>query len=276
VGTDARLLEAIERYCDGVPRSSADALDLGPFTIFVSRIPWRYYARPRLGLDLAVSSEDVLVVRDRQRIEEVPERFEWIAEITPSMAASAAAAGLRVTRVPLMALEASAWKPAPEPRGVTVRLLPWDDSALGRANAAVELAFVQPHGSAAERSERAGPAERNALAAHSEDLGFLRERMKSGVTVLAAAEDSGGPLAAGSAQPLGGVTEITGIGTLPAARGRGLATAVTSRLVEEARERGAEIVFLSAADETVAAIYGRLGFREVGTACFGRLPGDGP
>ena len=95
--------------------------------------------------------------------------------------------------------------------------------------------------------------------------------------MISAAEDGDGPLAAGSAQPLGGVTEITGVGTLPRARGRGLATAVTSRLVvQDARERGAELVFLSAADATVAAIYGRLGFREVGTACFGRLPGDGP
>jgi predicted GNAT family acetyltransferase len=94
--------------------------------------------------------------------------------------------------------------------------------------------------------------------------------------VIAVAEGPSGALAGGSHQPLGDVAEITGVGTLPSARRRGLAAAVTSRLVMDARERGAEVVFLSAADETVAAIYGRLGFREVGTACFGRLPGDGP
>src|SRR3954470_8993158 len=127
VGTDARLLAAIERYCDGVPRSSADTLDLGPFTIFVSRIPWRYYARPRLGLDLAVSAEDVAAARERQRAEGVPERFEWIAEMTPSLAGAAQAAGLNVTRVPLMALEAAAWRPAPAPEGVQVRVLSADD-----------------------------------------------------------------------------------------------------------------------------------------------------
>jgi GNAT superfamily N-acetyltransferase len=273
VGTDARLLEAIERYCDGVPRASADPVDHGPFTIFVSRIPWRYYARPRLGLDLAVTAEDVAAARERQRAEGVPERFEWIAEMTPSLAGAAEAAGLAVTRVPLMALEAAAWRPAAAPDGVEVCLLGATDPELERANAAVELAFVQPHGSG---PQLAGGPERDALAARGGDVDFLRERMARGLTVIAAAEDAEGPLAAGSAQPLDDVTEITGVGTLPRARGRGLATAVTSRLVVHAREHGAELVFLSAADATVAAMYGRLGFREVGTACFGRLPGDGP
>jgi ribosomal protein S18 acetylase RimI-like enzyme len=274
VGTDARLLEAIERYCDGVPRSSADAVGLGPFTIFLSRIPWRYYARPRLGLDLAVTAEDVAAARERQRAEGVPERFEWIAEITPSLAGAATDSGLTVTRVPLMALEAASWRPAPPPEGVTVRVLDADDTQVATANAAVELAFIEPHGT--RRARMSGAAERDALAERSGGLDFLRDRLARRVTVMAAAEDGDGPLASGSAQPLDDVVEITGVGTLPGARRRGLAAAVTSRLVEDAREHGAQVVFLSAADATVAALYGRLGFREIGTACFGRLPGDGP
>ena len=47
---------------------------------------------------------------------------------------------------------------------------------------------------------------------------------------------------------------------------------MTGRLVEDARERGAEIVFLSAADDDVARMYERLGFRRIGTACFGYAP----
>ena len=62
---------------------------------------------------------------------------------------------------------------------------------------------------------------------------------------------------------------MTGVGTLPAARRRGIAAAVTGRLVEHARERGADIVFLSAADDGVARLYERLGFRRIGTASFG-------
>jgi ribosomal protein S18 acetylase RimI-like enzyme len=48
---------------------------------------------------------------------------------------------------------------------------------------------------------------------------------------------------------------------------------VTARLVEDARERGAAIAFLSAAGDDVARLYERLGFRRIGTACFG-YPAD--
>ena len=65
---------------------------------------------------------------------------------------------------------------------------------------------------------------------------------------------------------------MTGVGTLPSARRRGIGVALTGRLVEDARGRGAAIVFLSAADDDVARLYERLGFRRIGTACFG-LPG---
>ena len=65
-----------------------------------------------------------------------------------------------------------------------------------------------------------------------------------------------------------------GIGTLPAARRRGIGAAVTGRLVADARARGAEIVFLSAAGDAVARLYERLGFHRVGTACFA-FPGAG-
>ncbi|MEV7064572.1 GNAT family N-acetyltransferase [Streptomyces collinus] len=73
-------------------------------------------------------------------------------------------------------------------------------------------------------------------------------------------------LSAGQHQPLAGVSEIVGVGTLPAARRRGLACAVTAALGADARSRGAATVFLSAGDDDVARVYARLGFRRVGTA----------
>ena len=87
---------------------------------------------------------------------------------------------------------------------------------------------------------------------------------------MAVAEDATGPVATGSHQPVDDVTEVMSVGTLPSARRRGAGAAVTGRLVEDARGRGAELVFLSAADDDVARLYGRLGFRPLGTACFGR------
>jgi ribosomal protein S18 acetylase RimI-like enzyme len=63
-----------------------------------------------------------------------------------------------------------------------------------------------------------------------------------------------------------GTTEICAVGTLPSARRRGLALAVTAALIHRARSRGATTVYLSATDETVSRIYTRLGFRPAATS----------
>jgi ribosomal protein S18 acetylase RimI-like enzyme len=114
----------------------------------------------------------------------------------------------------------------------------------------------------------AGAEARDLAAARLGDLDFLRDRLRRGLTGMAVAEDGGGPLATGSYQLAAGVAEAMGIGTLPAARRRGIGAALTGKLVEDARARGAEIVFLSAASGDVARLYERIGFRRVGTAGF--------
>ena len=76
-----------------------------------------------------------------------------------------------------------------------------------------------------------------------------------------------GVLAVGTAQRAGDVVEIAGIGTLPAARRRGLGGAVTAELARDALRRGAKLVFLSAGSLDIARVYERVGFRRVGTAC---------
>jgi predicted GNAT family acetyltransferase len=91
-------------------------------------------------------------------------------------------------------------------------------------------------------------------------------RIRAGLTAVAAAVEHGSVLSAGQHQPLAEVSEIVGVGTLPAARRRGLAGAVTAALVADARSRGAATVFLSAGDDDVARVYARLGFRRIGTA----------
>jgi GNAT superfamily N-acetyltransferase len=263
-GTEAALLERVEAYADAAPRASAEVEELGALTLFVSRIPWRLYARPRLGLSADVGADDVAAVRARQRELGVREAFEWVHETTPSMAGAAEAAGLAVTRVPLLALETAGWEAPPPAAGLAVRLLAPDDAELAHAQGVVELAFAPPAAGLGE----AGPEARDVAARAVGDLGFLRERLRRGLTVMAVAEDADGPVAAGSHQPAGDVSEVVGVGTLPTARRRGAGAAVTARLVADARDRGAALVFLSAAEEAVA-LYGRLGFAPVGTACFG-------
>ncbi|HKH17054.1 MAG TPA: GNAT family N-acetyltransferase [Solirubrobacteraceae bacterium] len=263
--TRGALLERIEQHFDAAPRTAADVEEHGALTLFVSRIPWRFYGRPRLGLGEDVGAGDVAAVRARQRELGVREAFEWVLETTPSLAGAASAAGLEVLRVPLLALAADECAPPAAPAGVRLRMLGAGDRALPAAQAAIELAFA----AAGTGLGEAGPEERDLAVKRLGDLGFLRERIRAGRTAMAVAEsEADGPLAGGSHQIAAGVCEVMGVGTLPAARRRGIGSAVTARLAQDARERGAEIVFLSAADDAVARVYGRLGFRRVGTACF--------
>lgn len=248
-------MQRIEAYCDAVPRSGAWVEEHGPLRLFVADgVPWPYYARP--AGDGAITADDVRAVRARQWELGAPEAFEWIAELAPTLGPAARAAGLAVREVPLMALAQPL--EAPPVAGVRVRALEPDDPALAACQIVAQLAF----GGAS-----AGPAERDAALADWPEhrLATVRERMAAGLTITVVAED-GGVLAVGSHQPVGAVTEVVGVGTLPSARRRGLAAAVTAALVADARRHGAELVFLSAGSDEVARMYARLGFERVGTA----------
>jgi ribosomal protein S18 acetylase RimI-like enzyme len=204
-------------------------------------------------------------VRVRQRDLGVPEALEWIREVQPELEGVARAARLKVKPVPLMVLGEGRWRTPDPPDGITVRLLMPGDRALAATGAVQHIGFAHPGTAVGE----AGAAERDASAVGQSavELDFLSERIRNGVTQPVVAEDEGGVLAGGSHQPVGGVSAIVGVATLPSARRRGLAALVTARLVQDARERGAELVFIEAEDEDVARIYSRLGFERVGTAC---------
>jgi GNAT superfamily N-acetyltransferase len=195
-------------------------------------------------------------VRARQRELGVPESFEWVHEVTPSLIDAVRAAGLEPLAAPLMVMEEFV-APAHDPR---VRLLEPDDPALAASRAVADVAF-QAEGTAVGPE---GPAERDAAVRPA--LDFLRDRLRRRLTVTAVAETEQGPVASGSHQPVGDVTEVVGVATLPSARRQGLGAAVTGALVADALEHGAEIVFLSAGSEAIARVYGRLGFRRIGTA----------
>ncbi len=135
-------------------------------------------------------------------------------------------------------------------------------AGLPRIQATVVLGFESP----GTEVGPVGPEDREA-AAGAQRVEHLRRRLAAGRTVLVVAEGSSGPLAAGSHQPIDGVSELTGIATLPSARRRGIGAAVTSALVADARARGASTVFLSAGSDEIARVYERVGFRRIGTAC---------
>ncbi|MFL6077600.1 MAG: GNAT family N-acetyltransferase [Mycobacteriales bacterium] len=260
----AAVLDALENFYDGVPRTAADPHDLGPLTLFVARQGWPYYARPRLGGRDPISADDVAAVRARQRELKVPEAFEWVHEVTPSLAGAARATGLHVHEHPLMVLDA--FRPVAPPDGVAVRVLDADSPDLVAARAVADVGFSAPGTAAGEP----GTVERDRAAAAipPAQVEHVRDRIRRGLLVSAVAgRDGTGPLCVGSYQAVDLVAEIVGVATLPAARRGGLAAAVTSAVVGDAFGRGVQTVFLSAGDEDVARMYRRLGFVRVGTAC---------
>jgi ribosomal protein S18 acetylase RimI-like enzyme len=190
----------------------------------------------------------------------VPEAFEWVHETTPALLPLVRAAGLDVLEAPLMMLEA--FNEATAPPGVEVRILAPDDPALARATAVATVGFAAPGTAPGPQGlrERDGASEAGKLE-------FRRDRMRRRLTVTAIADGGHGPVAVGSHNPVGDVTEVVGIATLPAVRRQGLGGAVTSALVNDAHAGGAGVVFLSAGSEEIARVYHRLGFRRIGTAC---------
>ncbi|WP_236655937.1 GNAT family N-acetyltransferase [Streptacidiphilus jiangxiensis] len=262
------LLDRLERYYDAVPRHGARAEDFGPLTVFVREGQgWPFYARPAQGWSGEASAADVARVRARQRELGIPESFEWIAEITPALRAVIEDSGLVVHEYPLMVLDPGVPVPTAEELSVesSVRIMGPDDPALASALAVPHLAFAEP-GTDIGSAGVVELAEAVRARAGDGSVDLVVARIGAGLTSVAAAVDGGTALCAGQHQPVGAVSEIVGVGTLPTARRRGLGLAVTAALVADARSRGVETVFLSAGDDDVARIYARLGFRRVATA----------
>jgi len=245
------VLERIDLFCDTVPRTWAGASDDGPRRLFTRDGPgWPFYARPVPG-GAPVTAADVERVRARQRAGKLPEAFEWVAAAAPEMAAATAATGLPVRMCSLLVLDGPPFA-APLPPEFAVRLLgPVDGdlpAAAHAARAVASAAFGAP-----------APPQPTV-----EELAELRSDLAAGALARALVVGPGGPVAAGSAQRADDVVELVGIGTAAALRGRGLGAAITAALSTVARDAGADLVFLAAADDAATRVYERVGFRRVG------------
>ena len=256
------LLTRLERYYDEVPRANADTEEHGPFTVFVSRGGWPYYARPRLGLDSQPTASDVTAVLARLEELGVPQSIEWVDETTPGLRPAVAAAGFEVNDYPLLVLDGD---PVERPSPAVVRRLGPDDPDLAAVRAAVHVGFDQDD----TRTGPASVAERDAkVAAEGADLGTLRATLAAGRSVFYGAFDPDlGAVGGGNHNPRGEVTEIVGVAVLPAQRRRGIAGHLTWALAQDAASSGVTTVFMSAGSDDVARIYEGVGFRRVGTAC---------
>jgi ribosomal protein S18 acetylase RimI-like enzyme len=238
-----RLIERIEHYYDAAPRTAADAEQVGPFTLFVGRGTWSYYARPSPGATGSVTAEQVAALRARQRELDVPEHIEWQHDVTPSLERACAEAGMTVHRFRLMVHHGATGAPR------------YDVRVVGADDDLEALLSVQQQGFG------------GAPEVEPQDVAHVRERVEAGLTVVAAGFRERQPVCVGMHQPLDDVSEVVGVATLMQHRRQGWAAAVTDVLVADALARGVGTVFLSAAEDAVARVYERVGFVDVGVAC---------
>jgi predicted N-acetyltransferase YhbS/RimJ/RimL family protein N-acetyltransferase len=259
------LIERADAYFDAAPRSGADPHDIGAFTLFRSRSPWPYYARPRRDAEGPATVDDVRQVIDRCTELDLPVAFEWVTEHDPGMSQVLEDAGTTVTEYPLLAMEPADRRTAAPFLMPGIEILPADPALLTEAWAVAEVAFAHDPdsdaggGGVAARDERVAAIDQIMTTT-------LMERSSSGTTVTAAMKDEDdGIIAVGMLQPVGDVAEIVGVATLPAFRKRGLATVITVHLVQHAFDHGIRTVVLSAGTEDAARTYERVGFRRIGS-----------
>lgn len=265
--TTERLLARLETFYDAVPRDRARAEDFGSLLLFVNEGPsWPFYARPA-NRTATPDAAEIMTVRARQRELGLPEAFEWVHDLHPDLIAVARSAGLAVLEAPILVLDPAA---LPDRVDIPVRLLDPDSPAfmmdVANRRAVAGIGFAAPGTSRGAE----GAAERDGALVIPAEATLAEERIRhrDGRAVSVLVELPGeGAVASGYAQRVGDVAEIVGVATLPAARRRGLAAALTAELARRLLADGVEVVFLSAGSDDIARVYARVGFRRIGTAC---------
>jgi ribosomal protein S18 acetylase RimI-like enzyme len=253
---DISLLDA---YLNDVPRCASDEWRIGPFTVYLGKSGFSFYARPLSQLaDRPPTDAEIIDVLNFLTDHQVPIAFEWLpAMVHPDFTKPLVRLGLRIHRYPLLVLKE--FTPSPPPPGYTIRTLAPDEDTIAVAWSTLDLAFANPEKSTI------GLAERDLHVNYADPgLSLRRTLMAKGLAVMAVAEGNNGPVSAGSHNPRDAVTELVGIATLPAYRGNGLARAVTCELVRDAQSRGVKTCFLTAEDDRIASLYESLGFIRIG------------
>ncbi|NMM25045.1 MAG: GNAT family N-acetyltransferase [Phycicoccus sp.] len=262
------LLARIDTYYDTAPRATARAEAHGSLVLFVAEQGSPFYARPNLARTTEPTAEEVKEVLARQLELGIPRALEWIHETAPSLATVARAAGMTVQECPMLVLESLVEPPSPDG---AVRLMNAKDDDLAAVNASIRVAF----GTAGTAVSDGGAAERDDATAStdaSHGLGNTIDALRAGRTVMVGAfVNDVGAVGGGSHNPRGQVSEMVGVGVLPAFRRQGLGAAVAHLLSRHALDNGVTTVFCGADSSDVARVYEGVGFRRIGTTCIAGL-----
>jgi ribosomal protein S18 acetylase RimI-like enzyme len=245
------ILERIEADTARMLRAEREAVQAGPLMAAfhpTSDMVWVNYAVPIAPTDEA---EAVRAALPRLRAEFERRgrvlRFEYLAARHPKLAAFLEEFGLgRQLEAPLMTCSPADVRLI-EPRGFELQRLEADAAEsiladfrrVGKAGFGMPDATAEPH-----------------------EVEELREALRLGRWQCVMARSEGTAIAVGTFCT--GNCELAGVATLPEFRRRGVAAAVSSRLLADHFASGGEWAWLSAGDEIARALYLKVGFQDAG------------
>ncbi|MFJ5229080.1 GNAT family N-acetyltransferase [Kitasatospora sp. NPDC088391] len=209
--------------------------------------PYINYATPLPGT--TPTGEDVAALVAAFRERGLKPRLEFAPNAAPAVepALRAAGFGTEAVHAYLVCTPATLVVPAPAP----VVEAPGSDEDFTAVDAALAEAFSGEFASSPEGAARLRRLERDGGAVR-----FVR------------APDGGCAGGACCSAPAVGTSELAGVGTRPAHRGRGIAAAVTAELAGTMFARGARSVWLEYSGEGSRRVYERVGFRPEGTRLY--------
>lgn len=238
----------IQSYLRFAASSQRDTAQIGPFLATFSHSsdnPFLNYAIP--DNNATPSPVDIAALISAYEARGLQPRLEYVERLAPLVEPALTAAGFTVEgRFPIMVCTPGAEKDLPIPENIEL-VLPTSDSEL------LDTVTVQHEAY-------------DALPPNFEDVERLRESLAmGGIAVLARDATTGEPAGAGQLTVPGEMTtEIAGIGVRPSFRRRGIAGALTARLLREAFAAGVSVAFLTPGHDEEARIYSRAGFVPVG------------
>jgi GNAT superfamily N-acetyltransferase len=226
----------------------ADNAVVGGFVVTIDRhvdFDYANYAFPVRACHIGIAMEQLReLFKSRSR----RLRIELNEPVWPDLPGELAASGLvEVERHPLMIVSRDEFRPVRHD-GVTVELL--DPECRDE-----KISWFQ-----GIRATGNGEEFRHATP-EAIDRGRLWLRRGH---VYALGYMNGEPAGTGACLPLGAVSDMVGIATLPQMRGHGVAQVVTTALLDHIFARSVDTVFLDAEDERARRLYEKLGFEVIG------------
>jgi|SRR5688572_8609603 len=240
-------LNDVEEHARRVAARGREEVVVGPFAALFhpSPEPWLSLAIPIGPLGPAADlAEPVAALAaafaERARVP----RVELCAGLWPTLPAALEAAGFRPeTEAPLLLATPDSFHPRHHP-----------DANIRWVESEADLAFL---GSLMKRGfEADGKIE-------PEEIAALAEAQAAG-TRYAIAWLAGLPVASGCTSPIGAVTELAALSTVPPQRGRGAGAALASFLAESHFASGGTVAWIAAGDDACYGLFSALGFTDAG------------